>query len=60
MMSEVELKIEGILRQVKRPLTPKEIAEMIGANTNTVRGRLFYLQRRGRIRKVAKGLYEHA
>jgi len=58
-MAKLE-EIEEALRKAKEPLSPKEIAQLTGINANTVRGRLFYLHRESKVKRVRKGLYEHA
>lgn len=59
-MSKLEEGIEKALKESKKPLTAREIAELTGTNVNTVRARLFYLHREGKVKRSQKGLYEHA
>ncbi len=56
-MSQTE-RILDLLRAADRPLSPYTIAEKLGINDNSVRGRLSDLARKGMIERVYRGYYQ--
>ena len=60
-MSELKERVIEALRTSRKPLSPKEIAELTGINAKYCKGKdFFYLLREVKVKKSKKGLYEYA